>query len=74
MLKNSWPSPKPAATRVTFWKAWPARAAVVAGAGTRQPVNKAQAFVKNYAGKASHQTADQTESVKELKHLVGEEE
>ena len=43
----------------------------VAGAGTRQPVNKAQAFVKNYAGKASHQTADQTESVRELKHLVG---
>ena len=46
----------------------------VAGAGTRQPVNKAPAFVKAYAGEASHQTADQTESVKELKHLVGEEE
>lgn len=46
----------------------------VAGAGTRQPVNKAQVFVKNYAGKASHQTADQTESVKELHHLVGEEQ
>ena len=42
----------------------------VAGAGTMQPIKKSQAAVKQYAGKATHKTANQTEHVKELDRLV----
>lgn len=42
----------------------------VAGAGTIQPIGKSQASVKAYAAKAGHQTADRTEYVGELEHLV----
>ena len=42
----------------------------VAGAGTIQPIVKSQSSVKGYAAKAGHKTADQTEYVEELEHLV----
>ena len=42
----------------------------VAGAGTMQPINKSQLAVNNYAKKATHRNANETEHVKELDKLV----
>ncbi|MCI8455295.1 MAG: 4Fe-4S dicluster domain-containing protein [Lachnospiraceae bacterium] len=42
----------------------------VAGAGTMQPIKKAQALVGLYASKAGHPVSTQTEYVKELNKLV----
>ncbi len=42
----------------------------VGGAGTMQPVETSTGAVKNYASRASHRTADETEYVKELEKLV----
>ena len=42
----------------------------VAGAGTMQPVKKAQTAVSLYAAKAGHATSDKTEYVSELEKLV----
>lgn len=42
----------------------------VAGAGTMQPVKKAQTAVSLYAAKAGHATSDRTEYVSELEKLV----
>ncbi len=42
----------------------------VAGAGTMQPIKKSQAVVNQYALKATHKVADETEHVKELDKLV----
>lgn len=42
----------------------------VAGAGTMQPIPKAQAAVGLYAKQADHKTSNETEHVKELNKLV----
>ena len=42
----------------------------VAGPGTMQNIKKSQGAVNQYAAKASHVIASETESVKELDKLV----